>query len=85
MKKPKYAKVEEPKIYVVRWMDAWASLNTYHDDHGNYTPMVMKDIGFVCEMNDESIVLAQSVSESGALRNLTVIPWEFVIDMKELV
>jgi hypothetical protein len=36
--------------------------------------MVMKDVGWFIEENDETIVLCRSISESGQQRNLSVIP-----------
>lgn len=75
---------KEPKIMVVKWADAWGSMQYYNKKH-DYTPMIMTDVGFLCEENDESIVLCMSWSEDDdSKRHLTVIPWEFVVSVEVL-
>ncbi len=74
----------EPKLYVVKWGDAWTSFNHYRDD-ADHSPMVMVDVGWVAEENDETIVLCTSrCLQNDNQRNLSVIPWCNVISMEEL-
>ncbi len=76
---------KELKLYIVKWGDAWASLNHYRED-GDHSPMVMEDVGWVLEETDETIVLCTSrCLDNDNKRNLSVIPWVNVISMEELV
>ena len=72
------------KLYVVEWIDAWATDAYYNETH-DFTPIVMTDVGWLCENNDETIVLCQSYSETGRRRTLTTIPHINVVSIVELV
>ena len=74
----------EGKVYIVTWGDAWARPD-YYESEDDHTPMVMKDIGWLCEENDETVVLCRSIAETGQRRQLTIIPWCNVISIEELV
>ena len=74
-----------PKIYLVRWDDAWSNGNGYYREDSDYTPMQMTEIGFVCEENDDTLVLASGWAEDESLRHISVIPWEYIISIEELV
>jgi len=72
------------KLYTVKWGDAWSSFNHYHEGN-DYSPMVMEDVGWVVEENDETIVLCTSrCLDNDNKRNLCIIPWCNVISMEEL-
>jgi len=72
------------KLYVIKWGDAWGTTNHY-DEQGDLSPMIMTDVGWVCEENAETIVLCRSRSETGRCRDLVIIPWYNIIDMEELI
>ena len=75
--------VKEGVLVVVTWGDAWARADFY--ERGlDYTPMVVKNVGWVCEENDKTIVLYNSINQSGFERGLTIIPWCNVIKIEEL-
>lgn len=76
--------MKEPKIMVVKWADAW-SIGGYYKETNDHTPLLVTDIGFVCEENDDCIVLCMSVDENDSRRHLVIIPWEYIISMEELV
>lgn len=76
--------MEHPKIYLVRWDDAFGNQGYYHKNN-DYTPMQITDIGFVCEENDDTLVLASCWAEDESLRHITVIPWEYIVSIEELV
>ena len=75
----------EYKLYVVTWGDAWSTAVRYYDEDDDYTPLVVTNVGWLCEDNDETIVLATSFAESGALRGVMVIPHADIISIEELV
>ncbi len=78
-------KNEDQKIMIVKWGDAWAR-HGYYDQSEDHAPTVMVDIGWLCEENDETIVLCRSMCEDdGQKRQLSVIPWCNVISVEELV
>ena len=77
------AEVKEGKLYIVTWGDAWAR-SGYYQEGSDYMPMIMKDVGWVCEENDETIVLCRSISETDQQRELSIIPWYNIISMEEL-
>ncbi len=76
---------EDKHLVIVTWGDAYSNLS-YYDTHGkqDLTPMVIKDVGWICEENDECIVLCCSVAETGSQRNLSVIPNCNVISIEEI-
>lgn len=74
-----------PKIYLVRWDDAWSNGNGYYREHADYTPMQLWDIGFVCEENEDTLVLASCYSEDDSKRSISIIPWEYIVSIEELV
>lgn len=76
---------KEPKLYTVKWGDAWGG-HLYYKSDEDHSPMVMEDVGWVMEENDETIVLSRSrCLDDGQHRQLSVIPWVNVISMEELV
>ena len=76
------------KIYLVRWIDAWAGgSSSYYRQGNDYTGLDVYDIGFVMEENDDTLVLCSSV-ESDAVdagRSIACIPWEYIVSIEELV
>ena len=72
------------KLYVVTWGDAYGG-EMYYSAAGNHSPMVMTNVGWLCEDNDETIVLSQSFSETGRRRDLIIIPHVNIISIEELV
>ena len=72
------------RLVIVTWGDAWAKSGYYYPEQEN-TPMVMTDVGWVCEENDEMIVLCRSMSETDQQRELSLIPWCNVISVEEVV
>jgi hypothetical protein len=75
---------KDKHLVIVTWGDAYANLAYYEPNRGqDLTPMVIKDVGWICEENDECIVLCGSVSETGSQRNLAVIPNVNVISIEE--
>ena len=74
---------EKKPLYTVKWADAWAS-HDYYGEHSSYGPVIMEDVGWVVEENDETIVLGRSRSPTGAYRQLSTIPWDMVVSMEEL-
>ena len=88
MKRPANFKDKEfndKHLVIVTWGDAYANLS-YYDTHGGQdtTPMISKDVGWICEENDDCIVLVSSVSETGSQRNMSVIPNCNIISIEEL-
>lgn len=77
--------MEQPKTYLVRWNDAWRGSSGYYREDGDYTPMQIMDIGFVCEENEDTLVIASCYAEDESKRHLSVIPWEYIISIEELV
>lgn len=73
---------KDDELVIVTWGDAYASLSYYEPNvDRDVTPMIIKDVGWVCEENDETIVLCQSLSEKGSRRNLSVIPLVNIISI----
>ena len=72
------------KLYVVTWFDSWSSPR-YYDDDDDHTPMIIRNVGWLCENNDETIVICQSYSETGNRRGLIVIPHINIVSIEELV
>ncbi len=72
------------RLVIVKWGDAWAKTGYYHTNE-YYGSMVMTDVGYVCEENDETIVLCRSMSETDQQRELSIIPWCNVISVEEVV
>ena len=72
------------KLYVVTWGDAWGG-DIYYNPQGDNTPIKMTNVGWLCEDNDETVVLCQSFSETGRRRDLVVIPHVNIISIEELV
>lgn len=74
------------KIYVVHWRDAWRN-QSYYGEENDYTALDVVDVGFLMEENDDTVVLASSIEmdkvHSG--RHMSVIPWEYIVSMEELV
>lgn len=80
--------MNKSKIYVVHWIDAWGGgTGSYYREGNDYTGLDVYDVGFVVEENDDTLVLASSIesdkTDSG--RNLSVIPWDYIVKMEELV
>ena len=73
------------KLYEVTWMDAWHSGVRYYHEGDDYAPLICKDVGYVVEENDETIVMASSISDDGSPRHINVLPWKFILHMEELV
>ncbi len=72
---------EEPKLALVRWIDAFANHNYYHEGT-DYTPVVMEDVGWVVEEDDESIVLCRSrCLEEESYRGIASIP---IVNIQEV-
>lgn len=71
------------KLYVVTWGDAWGG-DIYYRDAGDHTPITMTNVGWLCESNDETIVLSASFSETERRRDLTIIPHVNIISIEEL-
>lgn len=76
---------KDGKLYVVTWGDAYGGAMTYYEKDGDFTPMKMRNVGWVCEENDDTIVLCCSLSETGRQRDLVIIPWYNVISMEQLI
>lgn len=72
------------RIFEVKWADAWGTQGYYRKGN-DYTPIIMTDIGYLCEQNEDTIVICMSYAEDETERHLSVTPWEFVISMEELV
>jgi len=76
---------KDDELLIVTWGDAYANLQYYEaNPERDPSPMVIKDVGWLCEMNDETIVLASSTSETGSQRNLSVIPLVNVIKIEQV-
>ena len=74
------------KLFIVKWDDAWASVGAYYKEGRDYTPMLMCDVGWVVEENDDTIVLATSYDKDGdQYRNVCIIPWDMIVSMEELI
>lgn len=71
------------KLYVVTWGDAWGG-DIYYRPEGDHSPMVMTNVGWLCESNDKTVVLSASFAESGKMRDLTIIPHVNIINIEEL-
>ena len=76
--------MEKGKIYLVEWFDAWSTGN-YYKVANDYTPVVIKNIGFLCEENDDTLVLSSSICEDDSQRSVFVVPWEYIIKVEELI
>ena len=74
----------EYKLYVVTWGAAYGG-EVYYSPQGDHSPMVMTNVGWLCENNDETIVLCGSYSETGKRRDMVVIPHVNIISIEELV
>lgn len=74
---------KDGKLYIVRWKDAWFRTD-YYNEGDDFTPMLIMDVGWVCEENEKTLVICGCLSETGEQRHITVIPWEYVIDIEEL-
>ena len=73
------------KLYIITWDDAWVGNRTYDSDN-DYSPLRTQDVGWVVEENDETIVIATSFTpDLESYRHVTVIPWDMVVSMEELV
>ncbi len=73
------------KLYIVTWGDSWGGPRHYEEGMDT-SPMIMMDVGWVMEQSDETITLAMCHSpDTGAYRNLAIIPWVNVIKMEELI
>ena len=72
------------KLYVVTWGDAWGDGDMYYDERGSHTPIVMTDVGWLCENTEETIVLCSTFSEAGLRRGVTCIPHVNIIKIEEL-
>ncbi len=73
------------KLYIVTWGDAWGGPRHY-DKGMDTSPMIMKDVGWLQEWSDETITLAMCHSlDTGAYRNLAIIPNVNIISVEELI
>ncbi len=78
-------KNEDETIWIVKWGDAWAR-HGYYDQTDEHSPVIMVDIGWFVEENDETIVLCRSICEDdGQRRALSVIPICNIISIEELI
>ncbi len=74
---------KDDELLIVTWGDAYASLQYYEPGRErDPSPMVIKDVGWLCEENDETIVICSALSETGSRRNLSVIPIVNIIDIE---
>ncbi len=80
----KYVDIKEPMLVVVTWGDAYEH-SGYYESVSDHSPLIVKDVGWICEENDETIVLCRSISQSGQRRILSTIPWCNVIKIEEIV
>ncbi|MCH7779654.1 MAG: hypothetical protein IH848_02305 [Acidobacteria bacterium] len=71
-------------LYEITWIDAYAKTGAYYDEGDDYTPLQCIDVGYLMEENDETLVIAASLSEGGIARHISVFPWEFIIKIEEL-
>lgn len=71
-------------LYEITWMDAWAAMSSYYKEGDEYGPLHCVDVGYLMEENEETVVIASSLSEGGIARHVSVFPWEFVIKVEEL-
>ncbi len=75
----------EEHLCIVTWGDAYANLAYYEGpDKHDCSPMIIKDVGWIAEENDECIVLVSSLSETGSRRNMSVIPLVNIIKIEEI-
>ncbi len=72
------------RLVIVTWGDAW-SRSEYYDKDNDFSPVVVVDVGWLCEENDETLVICKSYNENEDLRGLTIIPWCNVISAEEVV
>ena len=73
-------------IYEVTWFDAWGNGPGYYQKGDDYTPMTMRDIGYVVEENDETLVLCSGMcTDDNRYRHLHIIPWDYIVNIEELV
>ncbi len=75
--------IKEPTLVIVTWGDAYER-SGYYDAVGDHTPLIVKDVGWICEENDETLVLCRSLTEVGQRKVLCIIPWCNVIKIEEL-
>ena len=76
--------IKEPILVIVTWGDAYER-GGYYDSGGDHTPLIVKDVGWICEENDETLVLCRSLTEVGQRKIMCIIPWVNVIRIEEIV
>ncbi|KKN32971.1 hypothetical protein LCGC14_0808430 [marine sediment metagenome] len=76
--------VKEGVLVVVTWGDAYER-SGYYEAAADHSPLLIKDVGWVCEENDETIVLCRSLTEVGQRKILCVIPWCNIIKVEEII
>lgn len=84
----KQGHAEQGDIVHVTWLDAWSNSHGRYDEHYNYEPIIMNDVGWLVEENDAGILLAHC--KQGGLQNRdyvgeTFTPWEMIISWEVLV
>ncbi len=77
--------MKDRKLYVVSWNDAWNNGSSYYREGNDYTPMKMKDVGYMMEENDETLVICSQITEDDQARHIMTIPWEYITDIEELI
>ena len=75
---------DDMPLVIVTWGDAYANLAYYEGpEDRDTTPMLIKDLGWLCEDNGETVVLCSAISETGSKRNLSVIPNVNIVSIEE--
>ncbi len=72
-------------IYVIEWYDAWSNGDSYYTSDTKCEPMLIVDVGFVCEENDEGVLLAASnCPDDKGLRHIKFIPHGMIKSISEV-
>ena len=74
--------MNHPPIVRVKWLDAWTSEKFYYDDT-EYTGAPIYSTGFICEENDEGLILSGQhfpphLGDEPLQRRISFIPWGMV-------
>lgn len=77
------AKYTEGECARVVWLDS-ASLGGWHYDLSKFGAKVIESVGFVCALTDNSLILANSRSDSGGVIHPIAVPFCCILEYKSI-
>ena len=73
-----------PKMVCIKWSDAWSS-DQYFDPDRSYDGLEAYSAGFLCEENDDGIVLAKiAFPETEDKRRFSFVPWGMIDEWRDI-